>query len=128
MQPERQIAVFCIAMGGALAYPDLRFLMSHADQVPGGQLMTGGGFGALGIFFGTLLALDGGHWWFKAILAAFWAALAVAFSGAMAYGALHSPGPVRMGLFILFGVLDLAACFGTAFGVWYAARRRGSVT
>jgi|GEM_PF-5610889 len=124
MQPERQISVFCLLVGGALAYPEARTLMSHADYVPGAALMTAGGFSALGVFFGTLLALDDGHAWFKAIVAGFWGLAALAFAAAMQWGALRSPGPVRLGLFEFFSVLDLLAFFGTLYGIWRAERRR----
>ena len=123
MQMERQIFLFCTIMGGALAYPEVRMLATHPDSVPDGALVTGGGFAALGIFLGTLMALQEGHWWFKAIVAGFWGLLALAFAAAMQYGALRSPGPVRMALFELFAALDLLAFFGTLYGVWRAERR-----
>lgn len=123
MQMERQVFVFCTLLGGALAYPEVRMLATHPDYVPGGTLMTGGGFAALGVFLGTLMALQEGHGWFKALVAGFWGALALAFAAAMQYGALRSPGPVRLGLFEFFGVLDLLAFFGTLYGVFRAQRR-----
>ncbi|MGE5624607.1 MAG: hypothetical protein ACM3ZT_03570 [Bacillota bacterium] len=123
MQPERQISIFCLMVGGALVYPEVRELAQHPEMVPGGALMTGGFFGAVGVFFGTLLALDGGHGWFKAILAGFWGLAALAFAAAMQWGALRSPGPVRLGLFEAFSLLCLLAFFGTLYGVYREERR-----
>jgi hypothetical protein len=122
MQPERQISVFCVMVGGALVYPEVRAMLTHPETLPGGALMTGGGLGALGIFFGTLLASDGGAAWFKALLLGFWGLVALAFAGAMQFGALRSPGAVRMGLFELFAGLCLLAFFGVLYGVWRASR------
>ena len=123
MQPERQIALFCIVMGGALAYPEVRTLMAQPDAIPDGALMTGGGFGTMAVFFGTLLALNDEKGWFSAVATGFWGLVALAFAAAMQYGALRSPGPVRMALFELFVALDLLAFFGTLYGVWRAERR-----
>ena len=124
MQPERQIAVFCVIMGGALAYPEVRAMLQHPEEIPGGQLMTGGGFGALAVFFGTLIALDYDPPWFKYLALGFWALVSLAFAAAMEFGALRSPGAVRMGLFELFAALAPLASFGTCLGVWRANRRR----
>jgi len=123
MQPERQISLFCVVMGGALVYPEVRMMFTHPETVPGGQLMTGGGFGALAVFFGTLLTVDASPAWFKAVGLGFWGLLSVAFAAAMQYGAIRSPGPVRLGFFEFFSVLCLAAFFGTLYGVWRAERR-----
>lgn len=124
MQPERQIAIFCVMVGGALVYPEVRGMLQHPETVPGVALMTGGGFGALGVFFGTLLASDGGAAWFKALLLGFWGLACFAFAGAMQFGALRSPGAIRMGLFELFAVLCLLAFFGVLYGVWRANRSK----
>jgi hypothetical protein len=120
MQPERQISVFCVMVGGALVYPEVRALLQHPETVPGAALMTGGGFGALGVCFGTLLASDGGAAWFKALLLGFWGVVCLGFAGAMLFGALRSPGALRMGLFELFAGLCLLAFFGVLYGVWRA--------
>jgi len=124
MQIERQIAIVCVMVGGTLAYPEVRELMAHSDATPGGSLMAGGIFGAFSAFFGTLIAVDYDPAWFKALAVGFWGLVSLAFAAAMQYGALRSPGPVRMGFFEFFTVLVLAAFFGTLYGVWRAARRR----
>ena len=124
MHPERQIAVACTMLGGVLVYPEMRTLAAHPDFIAGSALMTGGGFGALAVFFGTLLALDGDPRWLKWILVTCSGALALGFAAAMVYGALRSPGTVRMALFGIFAALDLIAFFGTLFGTWRAARRQ----
>jgi hypothetical protein len=123
MQMERQIFVFSALMGAALAYPEVRGLMTHPEAVPGGALMTGGFFGALATFFGTLMALEYDPWWFKVLAVGFWGLLALAFAGAMQYGALRSPGPVRLAFFEFFSALCLAAFFGTLYGVSRAERK-----
>ncbi|HEU5399135.1 MAG TPA: hypothetical protein VFV77_07620 [Gammaproteobacteria bacterium] len=123
MQPERQISLFCVMAGGALVYPEVRMLLQHAEEVPGGQLMTGGFFGAGAVFFGTLLTLDAGPRWFKALSLGFWGLVALAFAAAMQFGASRSPGPVRMGLFEFFTALVLVAFFGTLYGNWWVERR-----
>ena len=123
MQIERQIAVFCVLMGGAMAYPEVAALAKHPETLPGGELMTGGGFGALAVFFGTLMALDYDPPWFKYLAVGFWGLVSLAFAAAMQFGALRSPGPVRMGLFEFFTALALLAFFGTLFGAWRVNRR-----
>jgi hypothetical protein len=123
MQMERQIFVFSALMGAALAYPEVRGLMTDPEAVPGGMLLMGGFFGALAAFFGTLMALDYEPRWFKVLAVGFWGLLALAFAGAMQYGAWRSPGPVRLGFFEFFSVLCLAAYFGTLYGVWRAERK-----
>ena len=124
MQPERQIALFCVVVGGALAYPETRLLLQHPEAVPGGALMTGGGFGAAAVFFGTLLSVDANPRWFKALALGFWGLVSLAFAAAMQYGALRSPGPVRLSCFELFAGFALLAFFGTLYGVWRAERAR----
>jgi hypothetical protein len=124
MQIERQIAIFCVLMGGALAYPETAVLAKQPEAIPGGALMTGGGFGAFAVFFGTLIALDYDPPWFKALAMGFWGAVSLAFAAAMQFGALRSPGPVRMGFFELFAALALLAFFGTLYGAWRASRRK----
>lgn len=124
MQIERQIAVFCVIMGGALVYPEVRLMLQHPEEVPGGSLMTGGGFGALAVFFGTFIALDYDPRWFKYLAVGFWGLVSLAFAAAMQYGALRSPGPVRLGLFEFFTALALAASFGTCLAVWRVNRKR----
>ena len=124
MQPERQISLFCVVVGGVLAYPEVRTLMAHPDYVAGSALMTGGFFGAAGIFFGTLLTSDAEPAGFKAAGLAFWGLVSAAFAAAMQLGALRSPAPVRLGLFELFTALALLAYFGTLYGLWRADRAR----
>ena len=123
MQMERQVFLFCTIMGGALAYPEVRMLAVQPDYVAGGTLMTAGGFGALAAFFGTLLAVDYDPPWFKALAVGFWGAVSLVFAAAMQYGALRSPGTVRLGLFEFFCALDLMAFFGTHYSVWRVQRR-----
>jgi len=124
MQPERQICVACVMVGGAIVYPEVRGMLMHPEAVPGGALMTGGFFGALGIFFGTLLTSDTDPAWFKAIGLCFWGLVSAAFVAAMQFGAFRSTGPVRMGLFEFCTALALLAYFGTLYGVWRANRRQ----
>lgn len=124
MQAERQISVFCVLVGGALAYPEVRTLMAHPDYVAGSALMTAGGFAAAAVFLGTLLSSDASPAWFKAVALSFWGLVSVAFAAAMAYGALHSPSTMRMGLFGVFGALDLLAFFGTLYWVWRAEHKQ----
>ena len=123
MQIERQIAVFCVLVGGALAYPEVATLAKQPEAIPGAELMVGGGFGALAVFFGTLIALDYDPPWFKYLALGFWGLVSVAFAAAMQFGSMRSPGAVRMGLFELFTALALAAFFGTLYGVWRANRK-----
>lgn len=123
MQPERQIALFCVLMGSALVYPEMRVMLQHPEQVPGGELMTGGFFGAGAVFFGTLLTLDADPRWFKLLSLGFWGLVSLAFAAAMQYGAFRSPGSVRMGFFEFFTALVLVAFFGTLYGTWRAERR-----
>ncbi|HEV2111115.1 MAG TPA: hypothetical protein VGT99_07165 [Gammaproteobacteria bacterium] len=122
MQIERQIAVFCVLMGGALAYPEVVALAKQPGTLPGAELMTGGGFGALAVFFGTLIALDYDPPWFKYLALGFWCLVSLAFAAAMEFGALRSPGAVRMGLFELFAALAPLASLGTCLGVWVRSR------
>ena len=124
MQPERQISVFGLMVGAAIVYPEVRGMLTHPETVPGGALMTGGFFGAVGIFFGTLLTNDADPAWFKDLLLGFWGVVCVGFTAAMQFGALRSAGPVRMGLFELFTALALLAYFGTLYGIWHAGRKQ----
>jgi len=124
MQPERQIYVACVMIGGAIVYPEVRGMLLHPESVPGGALMTGGFFGTLGIFFGTLLTSDTDPAWFKALGLGFWGLVSGAFAGAMQFGALRSAGAVRFGLFESFTALALLAYFGTLYGVWRANRKQ----
>jgi len=124
MQIERQIAVFCVLMGGALAYPEVAVLAKQPAAIPGAELMVGGGFGALAVFFGTLIALDYDPPWFKYLALGFWGVVSLACAAAMLFGALRSPGPVRMGLFELLTALAPLASVGTCLAVWRANRRR----
>jgi hypothetical protein len=123
MQPERQIALFSVLMGGALTYPEVEVMLQHAEKIPGGALMTGGFFGSVAVFFGTLLTLDADPRWFKALSLGFWGLVSFAFAAAMQFGAWRSPGHVRIGLFEFFTGLVLLAFFGTLYGTWQAARR-----
>lgn len=124
MQIERQIAIFCVMMGGALAYPEVQTMLHHSDEVPGGELMFGGLFGTLSVLFGTLIAVDYDPPWFKALALGFWGLVSLTSAAFMQFGALRSPEPVRMGFFELITALALAAFFGTLYGVWRAARKR----
>lgn len=85
--------------------------------------MTGGFFGAVAVFFGTLLALDS-RGIFRLVTSSFWCLVSIAFAAAMEYGALRSPGPVRLGLFEFFAGLAAVAFFGTLYGTWRAGLKR----
>lgn len=104
MQPERQIAVACVLIGGALIYPDAMEMLKRHDSVPGGLYFTGGVLGSLGVFFGSLLAFDfdGGM---RILFGGIWLTLALAFAGAMFLAMLHSPGWTWRILFAAAGVL-----------------------
>ena len=119
MGSEPQITVFGLAVGAALVYPAAREMLQHADAVPGGMLLVGGVFSALGIFIGSLIAMEPDSLLFKALFLGFFACVTLAFVAAMQLGALRSPGWIRFLLCELDAGLQLLA-YGSV--LWLAFR------
>jgi len=108
MQPERQIAVFCVMLGGAFAAPEVGPLLKHPDAVPSGLFIAGGIISALGIFFGTLLALDTDPPWWRWLTTGFWGLVAFVDCACMQLGALRAAaGSIRFYVCEIAGALPL---------------------
>jgi hypothetical protein len=123
MSSEPQITVFGLAVGAALVYPATREMLQHADAVPGPALLIGGIFSALGIFIGSLLAMEPDSLVFKGLFLGFFGAVTLAFFAAMQIGALHSPGWIRLTLCELDAGLQLLA-FGSVLYLAFRENRR----
>ena len=123
MSSEPQITVFGLAVGGALVYPAAMEMLQHADAVPGPALLIGGVFSALGLFIGSLLAMQPDSLLFKVLFLGFFGAVTLAFFTAMQIGALHSPGWIRLMLCELDAGLQLLA-FGSVLYLAFRENRR----
>lgn len=106
MQPERQIALACVMLGGALIYPGTAEMLHRPEAAAGGSYVAGGIIGSLGVFFGTLLAFDN-YGSAKLVFGGLWALLALALAACMALAAWHEPGWLWQGIFGALALLPL---------------------
>lgn len=111
MMIERQVSIFFTGVGAAIVVPQYEMLAHHAPAGPGAALAVGGVLGALGIFLGTLGAMESEPPVLRVIGIGFWVCAALAFDAALAAGAMHSPG---WGHRILFGAVGALPVAGTA--------------
>lgn len=123
MGSEPQITVFGLGVGAALVYPAATEMLQHADAVPGGMLLVGGVFSALGIFIGSVLAMVPDSLLFKGLALGFFGLVTAAFFAAMQLGALHSPGWIRLLVCELDAGLQLLA-YGTVLYLVFRESRR----
>ena len=112
MQPERQISVALTAVSITLIASQCGTLVHHADATPGTSLLVGAVLGALGVFGGSLMAASYSARSARVITLLFWTLTALALSGGVALGAVHSPG---WGGRIAYGVGSLLLLAGPAF-------------
>ncbi len=107
MQPERQFSVALTCIGAALVAPELSAVYLH-QAPPGAGLMVGALLGAIGAFFGSLLAIDHSARSARIFYLALWILIALTFSGVTLFGAWHAASLEGRVLFGLAGVLPLA--------------------
>jgi uncharacterized membrane protein YfcA len=107
MQPERQISIALTIIGAALAAPEFSAIYLH-HVPPRAGLMVGALLGAIGAFFGSILASDHPARSFRVFFLVVWTLIALAFSGAALFGAWYAATWGGRALFGLAGVLPLA--------------------
>lgn len=111
---ERQVSIFFTGVGAAIVVPQYEMLAHHAPAGPGALLAVGGVLGAFGVFLGTLGAMQSEPLVLRMVGLAFWVAAALAFSGALAAGVIHSSG---WGHRIAFGMVGALPVLGSTFAL-----------
>lgn len=89
MQPERQISVALTIIGATLAAPEFSAIYLH-HVPPRASLVVGALFGAIGAFFGSILAADHPAGSLRVLRLVVWTLIALAFSGAALFGAWNA--------------------------------------
>jgi hypothetical protein len=107
MQPERQISVALTIIGATLAAPEFSAIYLH-HVPPRASLVVGALFGAIGAFFGSILAADHPAGSLRVLRLVVWTLIALAFSGAALFGAWNAATWGGRALFGLAGVMPLA--------------------
>ena len=109
MQPERQVSIALIAVGGALVIPQYVALSHHPGITPGASLAVGGILGALGVSLGSLLVCDHPARSARVLGLAILTLVGLAFSVGVYPGVVHS---VTWGSRIVFGLVVLLPILG----------------
>lgn len=125
MQPERQISVAGLMVGGALILPEVSKLYIHADAVAGGGYFAGGIIAAFGVIFGLLVVLDQEG----SVLLVFGGGLALiqlALLALMLLAAWRDPSWTWRVLFVLAGLAPIIVFGGGALIAWRARRKKAA--
>lgn len=108
MQPERQIAIACIALSAIIVVPEALRLLQYADAAPGGALLAGGLLGALGVFFGALMAWGRERRAVRGLLLSLWFLATAALVAVLLFAAWRRPEFGWRTAFAAEAVLSLA--------------------
>ena len=91
MQPERQIAVACIALSAIIVIPETLRLIEYSDALPGGTLLAGGLLGSLSVFFGALMAWERERRSIRGALLTLWLLATAALVAVLLFAAWRRP-------------------------------------
>ena len=107
MQPERQISIAFTGIAAALIIPEYVAVSRHQPVTLGVGVVVGAVLGALGVFGGSLMAVEHSSRSARVLGLAVWILISLGFSGAAFVGAAHGAGWWPRTVFGLAGLLPL---------------------